>query len=65
MKDYTNSQICALIDEHIHNARDRDLLKARFCDGIIFEQLSENYDLSVQRTKAIVYAAQKILIRYL
>lgn len=29
MKDYTNSQICALIDEHIHSERDRRILKRR------------------------------------
>ena len=32
-KEYTNSQICALIDEHIHNERDRAILKRRLCVG--------------------------------
>lgn len=64
MKDYTNSQICALIDEHIHNERDRAILKRRLCDGVCFEPLAEEFDLSVQRVKTIVYKAQNKLFRY-
>jgi len=41
MKDYTNSQICALIDEHIHSDRDRRILKRRLVDGCCFEPLAE------------------------
>lgn len=65
MKEYTNSQISALIDEHIHNERDRDLLKRRLIDGITYERLSSEFDLSVQRVKAIVYKAQDKLIKYM
>jgi hypothetical protein len=65
MKEYTNSQICDLIDEHIHNERDRAILKRRLCDGICYEPLAAEFDLSVQRVKAIVYKAQNRLIRYL
>ena len=65
MSDYTNSQISGLIDEHIHNERDRALLKRRMCDGVCFEPLAEEFDLSVQRTKTIVYTAREKLERYL
>ena len=37
---YTNSQMTQLIDEHIHSARDRALLKRRLIDGIRFEPLA-------------------------
>ena len=63
--DYTNSQIAALIDEHIHSERDRAILKRRLIDGLCFEPLAEEFSLSVQRTKAIVYKAQNKLFRYL
>lgn len=63
--DYTNSQISALIDEHIHSERDRKLLKRRLIDGICYEPLAEEFNLSVQRTKAIVYKQQTKLLRYL
>ena len=65
MKDYTNSQMCALIDEHIHNERDREILKRRLCDGVCYEPLAEEFNLSVQRVKTIVYKAQSKLIRYI
>lgn len=65
MKEYTNSQMADLIDEYIHNARDRAILKRRLIDGVCFEPLAEEFDLSTQRTKAIVYKAQERLFRHL
>lgn len=64
MIEYTNSQIRALIDEHIHSERDRKILKRRLCDGIRFETLAEEFDLSTQRVKTIVYRAQDRLFRH-
>lgn len=61
MPTYTNSQMTVLIDEHIHSERDRRLLKRRLIDGICFEPLAEEFDLSVRRTKEIIYRAQEIL----
>ena len=51
----TNSQIIAVIDEYIHSERDRALLKRRFVDGICFEPLAEEFDISVLQAKRIVY----------
>lgn len=65
MIPYTNSQIASLIDEHIHSERDRMILKRRLIDGICFEPLAEEFDLSVVQTKRIVYKAQEKLIRFL
>jgi AraC-like DNA-binding protein len=58
---YTNSQMTHLIDEHIHSERDRALLKRRLIDGVRFELLAEEFDLSVRHTKTIVKQAQEIL----
>ena len=65
MTDYTNSQISALIDEYIHSERDRAILKRRLIDGICFEPLAEEFELSTQRVKVIVYKAQDKLFRHL
>ena len=65
MRDYTNSEMQLLINEHIHNERDRAILKRRLCDGLTYERLGEEFDLSTQRIKAIIYKAQQKLIRYL
>lgn len=55
MRDYTNSEICEIIDEYVHNARNRDILKRRLIDGVCFEPLAEEFDLSVRQVKNIVY----------
>ena len=65
MKDYTNSQICALIDEHIHSDRDRQILKRRLVDGCCFEPLAEEFGMSDRQIKRIVYKLQERLFRYL
>lgn len=65
MRDYTNSEMSALIDEHIHSERDRAILKRRLIDGICFEPLAEEFGLSVRRTKTIIYKAQDRLFRKL
>ena len=63
--EYTNSQIEHLIDEHIHKKRDRDVLKSRMIDGLIYEELSEHYELSVQQVKTIVYRGLQKITPYL
>lgn len=65
MMNYTNSEIAALIDEHIHSERDRAILKRRYIDGICFEPLAEEFDLSVRQVKNIIYKHEKVLICYL
>jgi len=65
MIDYTNSEISALIDEHIHSERDRKILKRRMCDGICYEPLAEEFDMSVTQIKRITYKSQEKLIKYL
>ena len=52
-----------LIDRWIFNERDRAILKRRLLDGICFEPLAEEFNLSVQQTKSIVYKAQNKLFR--
>lgn len=49
-----NSVIAKLIDERIHHERNRRLLKRRLIDGICYEPLAEEFDLSVRQTKNIV-----------
>lgn len=63
--DYTNSQICSLIDEHIHNERDRAILRRRLVDGICYEPLAEEFDISTTQVKRIIYKAQQKLIKHL
>lgn len=65
MTEYTNSQIEHIIDEYIHNANHRDILKSRLIDGIIFDDLSFQYNISVSQIKRIVYKCEKIIFAHL
>jgi hypothetical protein len=40
VKDYTNSHITYLIDEYIHHARDRRIMKLHYVDGLSAEAIS-------------------------
>jgi DNA-directed RNA polymerase sigma subunit (sigma70/sigma32) len=63
--DLSRSEWENLIDEYIFRERDRAILKRRLLDGICFEPLSEEFDLSVQRIKEIVYKATEKLSKYI
>ena len=63
--EYANSQIIFLIDEYIHSERDRAILKRRLVDGICYEPLAEEFNLSVRQTKNIIYKGQQKLVRFL
>lgn len=47
-----------IIDEYIFSERDRAILKRRLLDGVCFEPLAEEFDMSVRQIKNIVYKAQ-------
>lgn len=63
--EYTNSQIRTLIAEYIHSERDRKILERRLIDGITFERLAEEFDMSPRQMKNIVYRLQEILFKHI
>ena len=65
MVEYTNTQMCAAIDEYIHSERNREIMKRRLIDGICYEPLADEFGLSVRQIKTIVYKCQDILFRYI
>ena len=64
-KIYTNEQIESLIDSHIHNAKYRNILKLRLIDGLTYEMLASEVDMSPRQVKRIVYKAQDLLFRFI
>lgn len=65
MREYSNSKIAKAIEEWIPNERNRNILKRRLIDGICYEPLAEEFDLSVRQIKNIVYKNQEKLFRHL
>jgi len=59
-----NSDISNMIDEWIKSERDRKILKRRLIDGICFEPLSDEFQMSVRQIKNIVYKSEKILFSH-
>lgn len=51
----SNSELAYLIDEWCHNQKYREILKLRFIDGMTFEALAEEVDMSVRQVQNIVY----------
>lgn len=63
--EYSNSQIREIIEEWIHSERDRKILERRLVDGITFERLAEEFDMSPRQMKNIVYKLQERLFKHL
>lgn len=65
MPEYTNSQIRALIDEYIHSERDRGILKRRLIDGICYEPLAEEFDISRSQVIRIIEKGECAVFRHI
>ena len=63
--DLSRTEIEHLIDEWIFNERDRRILKRRWLDGICFEPLAEEFDMSVRQIKNIVYKQGDMVLRHI
>lgn len=51
---YTNAQAREAIEQTIHSERDRRIMIRRLIDGICYEPLAEEFDMSVRQIKRIV-----------
>lgn len=68
MKDLSRSELENLIDEWIIGnkaQRDRAIIKRRLIDGICYEPLAEEFDLSVRQVKNIVYKCEEKIFRHI
>jgi DNA-directed RNA polymerase sigma subunit (sigma70/sigma32) len=63
--DLSRTDIINLIDEWILSARNRRILKRRLIDGVCFEPLAEEFNLSVRQVKNIVYKSQELLFKHI
>lgn len=68
MEGFNAMEITATIEQWIvgRNAqRNREITKRKLVDGITFESLAEEFDLSVRQAKNIVYACREIILAHL
>ena len=65
LDEISNSQLAEAIDEWIHSERDRHILKRRLIDGIYYEQLADECNISVRQLKEIVRRAENKLFKHI
>lgn len=63
--ELSRSEIEFLVDEWILNERDRKILKRRLIDGVCYEPLAEEFDLSVRQIKNIVHKSEIRIFKHL
>lgn len=62
--ELSRSQYEHLIDEWVFSERDRLVLKRRLLDGLTYDRLAEEFDLSVRQTKTIVKKCSETIYRH-
>jgi Mor family transcriptional regulator len=55
--DLSKHQVLDLIDAYIFNERNRQIVSRRLLDGVCYENLAEEYSLSVNQVKTVCYKA--------
>lgn len=61
MKIYTNSYITLLIDEFIHNERDRQIMKLHYVDGISAEVIAKRKDVDLTPRRVSQILSDRLL----
>lgn len=54
-----------LIDQWILSERDRAMLKRRLLDGITYEKIAEEFDVSTRQVKRIIPKAEEKLFKHI
>lgn len=62
--DLSRNEIENLISQWVFNERNRKILHRRLIDGVRFDDLAEEFDLSVTQTKNIVYKNRSRILQH-
>lgn len=52
--ELTNSELAEMIGEHIHSERDRQIMRMKLIDGLTYEKIAENVQMSPRYIRALV-----------
>lgn len=64
-ENVSNTELSAIIDNWVKGERDRRIMKRRLIDRICYEPLAEEFDLSVQNIRRIVYKNEGIIFKHI
>lgn len=59
------SEIGRIIDEYIHDARNREIAKRKLINGTAYEPLSEAFGITPRHCFNIVKAAKKTIVEHI
>lgn len=62
--DLSRNEIENLITQWVLNERNRKIMYRRFIDGVRFEKLAEEFELSVTQVKNIVYKNRTRILQH-
>ena len=63
--DLSRSEWENLINEWIFSERDRNIIKRRLLDGLTYKELQEEFNLSIDRLKRIIYKGQNKIFKHI
>ena len=63
--DYTNSQIRDLIADYIHNSEDRKMLQLRLIDGMTFENIGFEMNMTTKTVRKRIHKGEEILFKHI
>ena len=58
---YSNSRLREIVEDYIHNERDRKILVRKYCDKRTIGQLADEFYLSETRIKEIISDGAEII----
>lgn len=64
MVDLSRTELSRLIEEYLFVSRDREIAKARWLDGMTFEEISEKFSISERGAKDIVRKARERVLSH-
>lgn len=56
LKRMSNTDIINLVDDWCHSERNRNIMKRRFVDGVSYEKLAYEFDMSVRQIENIIHS---------
>lgn len=65
LDDLSRKEVEELVDQWIHNERNRKIMYRRLIDGVRFDDLSGEFDLSVTQIKNIVYKGRSKILQHI
>lgn len=61
----SRSEWLYIISQRISNERDREIFERAYLDGVPYEQVAIEFDMSVRRIKSIAQGIEKELIKHI